>query len=92
MPEAMIGLFVKELNAKLADEYQSQKTEIARLRAENEKLREALFGLNASIDDFWNDEQRPPLHQMRSTSVEAISTWQAKARAALAETETKDGD
>ncbi len=32
-PEVMIGIFVRQLNAKLADEYQNQKVEIARLRA-----------------------------------------------------------
>ena len=49
-----------------------------------EKLREALVGLNAAIDNFWNDSSRPAIHTF---SARGIEEWQIKSRAALAETE-----
>lgn len=53
------------------------------LEAENAKLREALVKLNAAVDAFWNDPDRPSIAKMKSNSVYDVNEAQFRARAAL---------
>lgn len=41
-PETLIGVFIKQLNAKLADEYRNLTVENKELRTHNARLRNAI--------------------------------------------------
>ena len=60
---------------------------IAELETENVKLREALVKLNAAVDAFWNDPDRPSIAKMKSNSVYDVNEAQIRARAALGESD-----
>lgn len=55
-------------------------------------LARALEDVNAKVDAFWNDPERPSVHRMRSKSVHELSDAQRRAQSLLAPKEDTDAN
>lgn len=85
------AMWIKEDDEANADAYRAMRRlepapavsiiEITDSVVDAAEVLRVLEGLNAAIDAFWNDPERPSIARMRSTTVQKISVAQDAARA-----------